>query len=89
MDKRSSCEIKLDFPVQLADRSLETISMRRPTIGDILKHKIGANSGLKKDIAFYADLCGLVPDEMERLDSVDYDKIQTQFFRFRGVTLDK
>lgn len=85
MDNRKEVEIALDFPVQLADRKLERVIMRRPTIGDLLKHNInGANYELKDDIGFYADLCGLVSDDMEKLDMTDYEKIQKQFFRFRG-----
>lgn len=87
MDKRREVEIGLDFPVQLADRLLEKVKMRRPTIGDLLKHNInGENYNLRDDIGFYADLCGLVPDEMEMLDAMDYEKIQEQFFRFRGIS---
>ena len=87
MDKRQEVEIELDFPVQLADRKLEKVVMRRPTIGDLLKHNInGENYQLSDDIGFYAGLCGLVPDEMEQLDFMDYEKIQQQFFRFRGLS---
>lgn len=87
MDMRKEVEITLDFPVQLADRKLEKVVMRRPSIGDLLKHNInGENYQLKDDIAFYSDLCGLIPDDMEMLDFMDYEKIQDQFFRFRGIS---
>ncbi len=87
MDMRKEVEITLDFPVQLADRVLDKVTMRRPTIGDLLNHNInGENYQLRDDIGFYAGLCGLVPDEIEQLDVMDYEKIQQQFFRFRGLS---
>lgn len=87
IDTRREVEITLDFPVQLPDRKLEKVTMRRPNVGDLIRHNInGAGYDLKDDIAFYADLCGLVPDEMELFDFADYEKIQQQFFSFRGVS---
>ena len=79
MAMRKEVEITLDFP--------DKVTMRRPTIGDLLNHNInGENYQLRDDIGFYAGLCGLVPDEMEQLDFMDYEKIQQQFFRFRGLS---
>lgn len=87
IDTRREVEITLDFPVQLADRKLEKVTMRRPTVGDLLKNNInGTGYSLKDDIGFFADLCGLVPDEMELLDFTDYEKVQQQFFSFRGIS---
>ena len=87
IDNRREVEITLDFPVVLGDRKLEKVTMRRPTVGDLLKHNInGAGYSLKDDIGFYADLCDLVPDELELFDFTDYEKIQQQFFRFRGLS---
>lgn len=87
MDRRKEVEIRMDFPVQLADRVLDKVIMRRPTVGLLLKHNInGSNYNIRDDIGFYAELCGLVPDEIEQLDFTDYEKIQEQFFRFRGIS---
>jgi len=79
--------IKLDFPVQLADRMLTELTMRRPVMRDMLKHKIGPHSGLAEDLALMADLCGLVTDELENFDTCDYEKLQAQLLRFRGVKM--
>lgn len=87
MDKRSEVTIALDFPVQLADRKLTEITMRRPVMKDMLAHKVGANSGLKEDMALVAALCNLVPDELEQLDTCDYEKLQDQLLRFRGAKI--
>lgn len=87
IDARREVEIRLDFPAQLGDRKLEKVIMRRPTVGDLLRHNINSSGySLKDDIGFYAELCNLVPDELELFDFTDYEKIQQQFFRFRGLS---
>ena len=85
MDKSTTREVSLEFPLQLADRKLDKIFMRRPVMRDMLKHKIGPRSGLQEDINLIADLCGLCPEDIEGLDTVDYEKLQDQLFRFRGM----
>ena len=85
MEKNKEVVITLDCPVQLADRKLAEVTMRRPIMKDMLAHKIGASSGLKEDMGFIADLCNLVPDELEQLDTCDYEKLQNQLLRFRGA----
>lgn len=85
IDKRKEVEITLDFPVQLADRKLEKVTMRRPRMSDMIKHNIGADAGLQESVNLLSTLCDLVPDEMEQMDTVDFDKLQKQLLAFRGV----
>lgn len=85
MDKRKEVEIELDFPIQLADRLLCKVIMRRPVMRDFVRHKIGQDMNLGDSIALVADLCGLVPDEMEDMDTCDFEKLQNQLLSFRGV----
>lgn len=84
IDKRKTVEIELDFPVQLADRLLERVTMRRPTMKDMLKHQRGMEMDLNEAIHMIADLCGLVPDEIEMLDTCDFERLQDQLLSFRG-----
>lgn len=85
VDKREKVEIELDFPVQLADRVLDKVTMRRPKMKDMLKHKIDLDMKVQDAANLIGDLCGLVPDEMEELDCNDFDKLQKQLLAFRGV----
>lgn len=87
IDRRKEMEIVLDFPVQLADRKLEKVTMRRPVMRDMLKNQSGAQMTLKDTVALIGDLCGLVPDEMELLDSIDFEKLQDQLLAFRGANI--
>lgn len=75
--------ITLDFPVQLADRKLSEVTIRRPIMRDMLKHKLDQASGLTGEMALIADLSGLVREELELFDTYDYEKLQAQLLRFR------
>lgn len=85
MDKRKEVEITLDFPVQLADRLLDKVTIRRPVMRDMVKHQIGAEMKIQDSINLIADLCGLLPPELEELDTCDFEKLQNQLLSFRGV----
>ena len=84
MDKRKEVEISLDFPVQLADRKLEKLVMRRPVMGDIIDYPIKDGNDLKGELALYAHLCGMNPEEMRQIDSADYAKLQKLYLLFRS-----
>lgn len=83
-DMRRQVEITLEFPVQLADRKLEKLTMRRPTVRDWLKYDLKDDFSFKDSVGLLADLCGLVPDELEMLDFYDFEKLQAQLLSFRG-----
>lgn len=85
IDTRKEVEISLDFPVQLADRKLEKVVMRRPVMRDMIKHNVDDNMTVQDSVNLIADLCGLVPVELEDMDTCDYEKLQKQFLAFRGV----
>lgn len=84
MDTRKQVEIALDFPVQLADRLLDRVVMRRPAIGDLIDYPIYDVKDMKGELRLYAELCDLNPEELRLVDAADYDKIQKQFISFRS-----
>lgn len=81
-----SIEIIFDHPVQLADRILDRVTMRRPTLGDAMDHPIRGDFDMKGEAALLSVLCGLKPDEARSLDLFDYRKVQEQLIRFRDGT---
>lgn len=89
IDRRREVEIALDFPVQLADRKLEKVTIRRPVMRDFLKHKIDLDMNIEDAVKLLSDLCGIVPDELEMLDVCDFEKLQVQLLRFRGIDLSR
>ena len=55
-----TAKIALRYPAQLSDRTLSSITMRRPTVGDMLDYPI-KNGGLDEEAALVAALTGLRP----------------------------
>lgn len=53
-----TAKITLRYPAQLSDRTLSSITMRRPTVGDMLDYPI-KNGGLDEEAALVAALTGL------------------------------
>lgn len=77
--------IKLDYPVQLADRKLTEVIMRRPVVKDMLKHQKGQEMTLTEAAGLLADLCGILPEDIELLDVSDFEKLQNQLLSFRRM----
>ena len=72
-----TAKIALRYPAQLSDRTLSSITMRRPTVGDMLDYPI-------KNAALVAALTGLRPEDLRELDMEDYERLQDQLLTFRG-----
>ncbi len=84
-DSSRSAVITLGYPVQLADRRLEEVTMRRPNMGDLLDHEPKAPDDVASELELIGILCGLKPSEMRLLDATDYARLQDQYVRFRAV----
>ena len=67
-----TAKIALRYPAQLSDRTLSSITMRRPTVGDMLDYPI-KNGGLDEEAALVATLTGLRPEDLRELDMEDYE----------------
>ena len=84
-DDRKEAVIKLAYPVTLADRQLDSVTMRRPTLGDILDHEPKRVEDVKEEVILIGLLCGLKEPEMRLLDTTDYARLQKQYVRFRAI----
>ena len=78
-----TAKITLQCPVQLADRTLSVLTMRRPTVGDMLDFPI-RNGGLDEEAALIGMLVGLRVEDLRELDMQDYERLQDQLLTFRG-----
>lgn len=78
--------IKLDYPVQLADKLLTEVIMRRPNVGDLLDHPVRKDSSLADEVRMICSLTGLVEEDLRLIDAADYDKLQDQLALFRGLS---
>lgn len=52
---------------------------------DMIKHNIGADMSMRDSVNLIADLCDLLPAEMEDMDTCDFEKLQSQLLSFRGA----
>lgn len=87
MTKDKTATITLDFPVQLADRLLTEVTMRRPTMGDLMDHPVSDARDFQGESRLYAALCDLKSEDLRNMDAEDYMKLQLQFMNFRGTSL--
>ena len=83
MTKEKSKTIPLDFPIQLADRLLDTATMRRPTMKDLRLNRIKGPEDVDGEFKLFCALTGLRPEEMDEMDSADYARLQDVYVYFR------
>ncbi len=84
MTQENTVTIRLEYPVQLADRRLTEITMRRMLVRDMLQCPIKSMQDVEGELNLVARLCGLVPDELYTLDMADYARLQDTLISFRG-----
>lgn len=73
--------IKLKYPVRLATgQTLAELKLRRPRVGD-LRAVAHLNSDAEQELAIFARVTGLVPEDLDELDLADYKQVQDWFRR--------
>lgn len=82
MNKAKTAIIKLEYPVQLPDRMLTEVEMRRPSMGDLLDFPLERGT-LEAEMQLVGHLCGLKQEDMRLVDGEDYGKLQLQLITFR------
>lgn len=78
----STTSITLDYPKSFGGAVSGTLTMRRATVGDVLKANKNKDE-IDREVTLFADLCQVTPDEIRSLDLKDYQKLQEAF---RGFT---
>lgn len=86
MSKDKTATITLDYPIQLADRLLTEVTMRRPTLGILMEYPVNDARDYAGESKLYAALCGLNAEDLREMDAEDYSKLQLQFMNFRSAT---
>lgn len=78
--------ITLDYPVQLADRQLTEVVIRRMTVGDMMECPVTGAGDFAGEIRLMSRLTGLGVEDLRNLDFADYGKLQAALVRFCGLT---
>ena len=70
--------VVLQFPFEFRGESIQTLTMRRPKVRDMLAvEKLTAKDNAEKEIQLFANLCEVVPEVLHELDMSDYTQLQT------------
>ena len=82
--KPEKTTVKLAFPVDADGQQIESLEMRRPTVGDL---KAARRQGKGRDedveITLFANLCMVPPETIEALDYLtDYSALQDAYAGF-------
>lgn len=74
--------ITLKYPIKNGlGETLSTLKMRRAKVGDL--RAVGQlKNEMEQELALFARLTGLVPEDIDLLDTADYKQIQDTFRRF-------
>lgn len=75
-------DITLSRPLDVAGSKLATVRMREPLVRDqaVMSKMEGDNSD--KEITMFANLCGLVPADLDAMPMRDYSRLQTAYLAF-------
>lgn len=69
-------DIALTFPIALANATVETLSMRRPTVRELLLMEKHQGDDLEKDLYMMGLLCEVEETVLYKLDALDFIKLQ-------------
>jgi len=75
-------DVALTRPFDLAGAPVSVIRMREPTVADQLAADAVKGSEAAKEIAFFANLAEVAPDDLKRLPLKDYRRLQVAFAGF-------
>ena len=64
--------IELEYAIEVDGVSVDSLSMRRPTVRDQLQFEEGKGSDARKVITMIANLCDVSPKAIEQLDNSDF-----------------
>jgi len=75
--------IPLQYPIEANGIRVTQLTLRRATVGDLLSSSQG-RSDKEAEVHLLADLCGIAPDDIRRLDLADYFVLQEALGKMQG-----
>lgn len=75
-------DIKLSRPLDVAGSKVSSLRMREPLVRDqsVMSKMEGDNS--EKEITLFANLCEVLPGDLEAMPVRDYSRLQTAYLAF-------
>lgn len=82
--------VKLDYPVKFDGVMRDSITLRRPKVRDQrAAQKLYPDDVAGQELALFAALAEVAPNDLEDMDLGDYDRLQDAYFRFRTPRKDQ
>ncbi len=78
----NSADITLSRAVVIAGVSMTSLRMREPLVSDQELAAERTGSDATREIAAFADLCGLTPADVRQLPARDWKRLQTAYLGF-------
>lgn len=64
--------VTLEFPIEVDGVSVDSLTVRRPTVRDQLLMDKMKGSETEKGVKYIANLCEVAPSDIEQLDAADF-----------------
>ncbi|CAN7395522.1 phage tail assembly protein [Paraburkholderia terricola] len=85
-DRIDSVIVKLDYPVAFDGVVRDTLTLRRPKVRDMrAAQKIAPGDEEGQELAIFAALAGVSPNDLEGMDLGDYHRVQDAYFRLTSA----
>lgn len=77
--------VPLDFPTKFDGIERDRLTLRRPKVRDLrAAQKVGAGDPDGVELALFATLAEVAPNDLEDMDLADYHGLQDAYGRFRS-----
>ena len=80
--KQETVEITLDYPIDTGNGRVEKLNIRRPKVRDVKAAARFGKTPEDQETGLFAVLTGLVPEDFNGMDLIDYAKLQDSFRGF-------
>ncbi|WP_244862826.1 phage tail assembly protein [Paraburkholderia aspalathi] len=85
-DRVDSVTIRLDYPATFDGVVRDTLTLRRPKVRDMrAAQKIAPGDEEGQELAIFAALAGVSPNDLEGMDLGDYHRVQDAYFRLTSA----
>lgn len=74
--------IELNYPITIDATEVKVFQMRRPKVADVILLQKSQGEDAEKEVKLFANLCEVSPDDIRKLDMMDYVKLQEQYGNF-------
>ena len=77
-----SVDVTLSRPISIDGTNVAAVRMREPTVGDQEVASNMSGTDASREIATFANLCGLSPDDIRKMPLRDYKRLQGAYLNF-------